>query len=382
VKEQTGLSAGFVQCCGDIALWMWWSYEEQRKIWLRKLKVAERRGDEKWLEKLLKREPNKPFAEGINGKVPIWFDYRIGMLEMAENIKITSHVIRVATLKKGEWITVPLNPAKYHLNLLEKSTIKSIQIVKKDSKFYVHVKVEYEVPDKPVSGVLSVDLGVKRSAATVLLKPDERLSPKSFLALREGKKNHRLNQLNKLVSKLQHAKKCEALKRLRRKRKRVAEHFDRLFAKRLAALSEGCLLAVGYPKGIKYESFKGNGKRRLRKLLTQWSYGRIIKYIVEERAERGLQTKVVEERWSSRTCWKCNSRNTERVNQSTLWCWDCCKHFNADYNATLNIGLPFLAKAADRGATAELAQTGDEQAREIVACKPGSQHPSGVGSSR
>jgi hypothetical protein len=75
--------------------------------------------------------------------------------------------------------------------------------------------------------------------------------------------------------------------------------------------------------------------------------------------------------------WKCGSRNTERVNQSTLWCWDCCKYFNADYNRALNIGLPFLAKAAGRGATVELAQTEDEQAREIVACKLGSPHPSG-----
>jgi len=55
--------------------------------------------------------------------------------------------------------------------------------------------------------------------------------------------------------------------------------------------------------------------------------------------------------------------------------------FNADYNAALNIGLPFLAKAAARWAEVEPAQTGDEQAREIAACEPGSQHPEGVGSS-
>ncbi|KPV64781.1 MAG: hypothetical protein AOA65_0848 [Candidatus Bathyarchaeota archaeon BA1] len=59
----------------------------------------------------------------------------------------------------------------------------------------------------------------------------------------------------------------------------------------------------------------------------------------------------------------------------------CCRFFNADYNAALNVGLPLLAKAADRGATVELAQTEDEQAREIVARKLGSQHCSAVGSS-
>jgi len=382
VKDRTGLSAGLVQCCGDTALWMWRSYREQHEAWLRRLRTAQKQGDERWVKKLLKREPQKPFSNGVKRKVPIWFDYRIGRLEGARDIKVASYVIRMATLKGGEWVTIPLNPAPYHIELLEQGMIKSFQVVKKNSKYYIHVKVEYEVPDKPVTGVLGVDLGIKRSAAAVLLQPNMKLSPKSFLIIREGEKRHRLDQLNRLISKLQKARKYEALKRLRHKRGHVAEYLDRLSAKRLADLSEGCLLAAGCPKGVKYDNFKGNGRKRLRQLLTGWGYGRIIKYVVEERAERGLPTEAVEERWTSRTCWKCHSRNTERINQSTIWCWNCCKYFNADYNAALNIGLPFLAKAAGRGAEDEPAQTGDEQAREIAACKPGSQHPSGVGSSR
>jgi len=94
IKEETGLSAGFVQCCGDTALWMWQSYEEQHKAWLRKLKVAEKRVEKRWIEKLLKREPNKPLTNGNNGKVPIWFDYRIGRLERAKSVKMASYVVR------------------------------------------------------------------------------------------------------------------------------------------------------------------------------------------------------------------------------------------------------------------------------------------------
>ncbi|WXG47008.1 MAG: zinc ribbon domain-containing protein [Candidatus Atabeyarchaeum deiterrae] len=145
----------------------------------------------------------------------------------------------------------------------------------------------------------------------------------------------------------------------------------------LADMSKESLLVVGYPKGVKYRNFKGKGKKRLRRVLTRWSYTRIIRFIVEERAERGLRTAVVDERWTSRTCWKCRSRHTLRMNQSTLFCLDCGMTFNADYNAALNIGLPCLAKAAGRRAADEPAQeTGDEHAREIVACKLGSQHPS------
>jgi len=232
VKEQTGLSAGFVQCCGDTALWMWQSYREQHKAWLRKLKTAERRGGKRWGEKLLEREPRKPSTHCNNRKVPTWFDCRIGRLERAKSVKMASYVVRMATLRRGEWMTVLLNPARYQLSLLEKGVIKSFQIVKKNSKFYVHVKIEYDAPERPVSGVFGVDLGVKRSAAAVLLKPDERLSPRSFLTIRDGERKRRLDQLNRLVSELQHAEKYEALKRLRHKRKHVAEYFDRFFCQK------------------------------------------------------------------------------------------------------------------------------------------------------
>ncbi len=147
VREQTGLSAGFVQCCADTVLWMWKSYWKLHREWRQKVARAQRVGDERWLRKLVKREPQPPFSNGLQHKIPIWFDYRIGSLEETETIKLSPRVVRISTLKKCERITVLLNPAKYHLNLLEQGEIKSFQIVKRGKKFYVHVKVEHEVQD-------------------------------------------------------------------------------------------------------------------------------------------------------------------------------------------------------------------------------------------
>ncbi|WXG46379.1 MAG: transposase [Candidatus Atabeyarchaeum deiterrae] len=379
VKERTGLSAGFVQCCGDTALWMWRSYGELHRTWAKTVKMAESNKEQEWLKKLQRREPKKPLSNGLRHKIPIWFDYRVGKLEKARRIKMATHVIRVATLKRGEWVTIPLNPAPCHIQLLGQGTAKSFQIVKKGSKYSVHIKIEHRVLDVPVAGVLGVDLGVRRHAATVLLSGEKppKLTPRSFLTIRDGEKKNRLDRLNRLVSELQQAEKYETLRRLRHKRKQVAVYFDRLSAKTLADMCGGCLLVVGHPKGVKYSNFKGNGKKKLRKVLTRWSYARLIRFIVEERAERGLSTAVVDERWTSKTCWKCRSRHTLRMNQSTLFCRHCGMTFNADYNGALNIGLPYLAKAAGRRAADEPAQgTEDDQAKEIVACKLGSQHPS------
>jgi len=365
VKTKTGLPAAMVQCCFDTASWMWKSYRRQLFEWRRGMM----RTKGKWREKLLKRQPQKPFSNGIRRKVPVWFDYRIGSVEKSR-IKLSPYVARISTLQKGVKLTIPLNPAKYHFDLLQKGELKSFQIVKLDDKYFIHVKVEYEVPDQPVRAVRGIDLGVKRSMATVLLKPNQPLRSSNFLILQDGLKRDSLNRLNRRVAELQQARKWEPLKRIRHKRRHVAEYFNRLSAKAVAETSNGCLVAVGYPKHIKYENYKGNDKAFLRRLLTCWSYGRIIRCIEEECTERGIPAQAPEEHWSSMICHRCGSRNTERVNQSLFHCWDCELWYNADLNAAINIGSRFLAKPLTRQGAVDSPKAGNEQAREITACEP------------
>ncbi len=374
VKAEAKLGT-MAQCCFDTAAWMWWSYRQAHKAWRRELAIARKEGDKWWLRKLLRREPQEPFTNGMNGKVPIWFDSRFGAIEQSEHMKLCSHVARVSTLRRGVKLTIPLNPAKYHLALLERGVIKSFQLVKRDGKYYVHVKVEVHVPDQPVHAVRGVDLGVKRSMASVMLKPHQPLRSSDFTILRDGLKRDRLNRLEKRVAELQHGKKWAPLKRIRQKRLHVGEYYDRLAAKQVAAASQNALVVVGYPKGIKYENFKGNGNARQRRRLARWTYGRMIQYIQAECTKQGIASEVSDELWSSRTCHRCGSRHTERVSQSIFHCWNCELVYNADYNAAINIGSRFLPKATIRRATDDLAYARNEQAREIVACEPRSPHP-------
>lgn len=375
VKEQAKLSGAMTQCCFDTAAWMWRSYREAHKAWHRNVAIARREGDKRWLRKLLRREPQEPFTNGMNGKVPIWFDGRIGSIEKAKHLKLCPYVARISTLRREVKLTIPLNPAKYHLDALEKDTVKSFQLVKRHERYYVHVKVEYEVPTQPVHAVRGIDLGVKRSMASVMLRPNQPLRSSDFSILQDGLKRKRLNRLEKRTAELQQARKWEPLKRIRHKRLHVSEYYDRLAAKQVATTSQNALVVVGYPKGIKYENFKGNGKARLRRTLAHWTYGREIRYIQEECAKVGVPAEAPDEHWSSRTCHRCGSRNTERTTQSIFHCWNCELIYNADYNAAINIGSPFLPTATTRRATGDLAYAGDEQTREIVACEPRSPHP-------
>jgi putative transposase len=361
VKAETRLPGHMVQCCFDTAKWMWRSYRALRREWGWQVAQARRNGDSRWLRKLLKREPQKPFSKGMTGKVPIWFDSVLGSIEKAK-IKLCPCVARISTLHKGARLVIPLNPARYHLELLSKGEVKSFQLVKHYGKYCAHVKVEYAVQDQPVLTVRGIDLGVKRSLASVTLRPHQPLRSRDCVIVRNGLKRDRLQQLGRRIAELQQAKKWTALKRIRHKRLRVAEHYDRLAAKLVARMSQSCLVVVGYPKGIKYQNFRGNGKPVLRRLLTGWSYARIIRYIQEECAEQGIRSEASDECFSSLRCHRCGSTHTERPAQSLFHCWNCELWYNADLNAAVNIGSRFLAAPLTRTATEGLAQAGDELA--------------------
>jgi transposase len=351
VRDQTGLSAGFVQQCGNQALWMWKGYQKLHRQWRRVVEKTKRRGDEQRLRKLLKREPSKPFhgKNAAGKKIPTRFDYRTGEVQRNEQAKLSPLLIEVSTLKKHEKLTIFLNPAEYHLKLLERGKIRDFQLVKHGKKYYAHIVMRYEVEDQSIHAVRGVDLGIRRSAATVLLRPDRPLHRENFSIIRDGLKRQRLNQLNERVTKIQQAKKWNALKRMQKKRRRVAEYHDRLTAKQIAEISKGCVVTIGYPKGIRYENYRGNGKRRLRRLIARWAYGRIISYIIEECAERSIKILELNEWQSSMTCHRCGSRNTERLTQSIIHCYNCGLTYNADFNSAINIGSSILAEPRSRG---------------------------------
>jgi hypothetical protein len=374
VKRDAKLGT-IVQCCFDTAAWMWASYRELHKAWRRNVAIARREGDKWQLRKLLRREPQEPFSNGMRGKVPIWFDSRFGAIEQSHHMKLCSYVARVSTLRKGVKLTVPLNPARHHLDLLERGALKSFQLVKQHEKYFVHVKIESHVPNQPVHAIRGVDLGVKRSVASVTLRPNQPLRSTDFTIQTDRLKRHRLSRLEKRTSELQQTRRWVPLKRLRHKRLHVSIQYDRLAAKQVAASSRNCLVTVGYPKDMKYENPKGNRKPRQRKMLAHWTYARMVRLIQEECTKLGIPSEAPDESWSSRTCHRCGSRQTERITQSVFHCWNCELIYNADYNAAINIGSPFLPMATTRRATDDLAYARDEPLREIVGGEPGSSHP-------
>jgi len=209
-----------------------------------------------------------------------------------------------------------------------------------------------------------------------LLKPDEPIRRGDLLILKDREKKHRLDMLNHRVAELQQAAKWTPLKHLRHKRRNISEQYDRLNAIHIAELAkhEHSMVAIGYPKHIKYKSFRGNGERRLRRILQQrFPYGRRIRYIIEECAERGVRAELIPETWTSKRCHRCSSLETRRIRQSLFRCHDCGLQYNADWNSAINIGSVFFAERLSRLGAVDSPKAGEDLASE--ASEPRSPHP-------
>ncbi|MCK4669846.1 MAG: transposase [Nanoarchaeota archaeon] len=373
IAKKTKLSTGYIQQCKDKAIWMWKSYKKEHSRWEFKLKRAKK--GTKWHSKLLKRAPSEPFSKSIN-KIPVRLDSRTVSLKtnlelkgkmvkaLKEDLDISSLWLHVSTLKKRDKMMIPLNPAEYHLQVLKDAIkISDCELIKRNHKWYVHFSCEYQVPVQTMKKLRAIDLGITRTATTVLLIPERNLSKDSFLIIKEGYKKHKLEQYDKLIGKLQRLQKWIALKHIRQKRANFIEDSERKLAEQIANVSSNCLIGIGYPKRLKYGAYKGNNKRKLRQKLQKWAYSRIINYITQSSEEKGIDAIKVNEFGTSKTCSKCGSTNTIRPyqnNWSLFKCMDCNIILNADINGAVNIANSLFEKQVlfNRGAL-------DDQARNV-----------------
>jgi len=371
VQEKTDLSAGFIQQAEDKALWMCSSYKKQHQKWEWMLSKAKVGG--KWYRRLLKREPSLPCGSKRSKlrKIPVRFDCRTGQVQRV-NLVLTKWVIHISTLKKGETIDVLLNPSEYHKRLLKEGEIRDFEIVKRNGRYYVHITCIFEVQTQLVKRFVGVDLGMCRNVSTVSINPADAL-PRDFHILKDGKRR-RLQELNDRISHLRRLEKWEPLKRLRNKRRNVAEDCDWRLAKTVAESCTNSYVFLGDPEYIRYHNYRGNGDRTGRKLLQNWSFDRQIRCTQHQCAKLGIPSEALNEWGTSNRCHGCGAK-VERPKQSRIICHECGLQDDADRNSPINIawkgisrlGVKPLAshKALNRaGAPDERARTTDDSALE------------------
>jgi len=344
VVEITNLSAGFIDQCIDKVIWSWKSYNKLHNQWEWSVGKAEERVTsakdddikakrEKSLEKLLKREPSIPT---FHNKTSCRLDVRTGKVEQGKG-KLSPLWIHISTLKKGKTIDIPLNPSHYHLNQLKNPETKSVEIIKRNNKYYIHVTTTKLIENKPISSIGGIDQGLNKSIAVVLLTqpfPQEG-------QIVDSAKVRLLEKYDDIVASLQEAKKWDKLRELRHKRENISIYHDWCLANKVADFTEGSYIAIGNAH-FKQFNLRGNGNPTLRKRVGKWSYGRQRTFISLKRAERGYPTELRNEYGTSRECHCCGSMLTKRKFEqgfSYILCFSCGGKIDADINAGYNIAL-------------------------------------------
>ena len=338
IADKTELSAGFIQQCVDKVIWSWKSYKKLHKDWQKQVARAQKRDNDTWLAKLMKREPSHPAFN--DHKVSCRLDVRTGQVEGSKTSKLTPLWLHLSTLVKGKRMDIPLNPSHYHLLQLKDAKLCDFEIIKKGTKLYAHISISKEVVKNEVSSIGGLDQGLNHSAGIVLL-PLDGSSPYEALMC-DIVKQELLQKYDDLIADLQAVGDWQKLRQLRHKRENIAINFDWEMANEIAEVTEGALLAIG-DTNFRQSQYRCNEMPKLRKRIGKWSYSRQRSFISLKRQEHGDETVMVNERGTSIECSECHSKMTKRKwlsnGSSYVLCWLCGNKKDADINAAHNIAL-------------------------------------------
>jgi len=362
IQARTGLNAAFAQATRDKALWMYRSYYKLYCKWSWRVRKLEhqltRTRDHKFkrrlehkLYRLKQREPSEPT---IARKVSVMFDQRIGKIERSRRAKHFELWARVSTLKRGEALELPLHSYPYADKYLRSKewTVKSFQLVKNYQlkRWEVHIVVEREFTPRVPRSIVGVDLGIRKLATAVRIDAGGIRDPVSVEKEKHKWFFKRMQRLNNRIAKLQRLEKYEMLKKLRNRRRNLAENFRRkLVCDFVAGLKRGDIVAIGIPKRIRDElGYKGNGNRVQRKRLNRWSFRRQAFWIRMKTLEQGIVAVELNERGTTHRCCRCGSKMLDLENR-VLRCTRCGLTIDRDVHGALNIAMRALNQGFPRG---------------------------------
>ncbi len=277
--------------------------------------------------------------------------------------------------RRHDRLAVPLRPSSYHLSMLRRGTVKSIQVFKdRRRKWWVLFRVRITPPSSTATvttdsdpatdtvparppAVLGIDLGIRKAACSVLLTPDGLRHVRFW---RQEEKTRRMERYDRIFASLQRRREeklraglsadgvSRRLRALKTKRRDLSIDHDRRLVRRLCdhivelSRSYDIYVAIGRLAGIRRHARRSSGHRggrRYRHMITRWSFARVTEWLVHALRLAGVdasRVRVVSEQWTSITCSRCGRRGV-RPRQSLFVCPTCGYRVNADVNGAINI---------------------------------------------
>ncbi|MGY5858176.1 MAG: transposase [Candidatus Thorarchaeota archaeon] len=283
-------------------------------------------------------------------------------LEIRHWLKLRDSIDSVSAGRvRHDKLMIPLSISSYHLNQMKEGEVKTVRIFKDSRRkwwaiFTVTLTVERVDSTGKPPAVLSIDLGIKKTASSVLLT---RNGYRQIRYWKQEDKFQRMKALDERVASLQREKEqfiakgespdlvTAKLRNLSGKRERVSKEYDKKLVRDISdyirKMTENydLYVSIGRLKGIRNAARRGNYKgRKYRGMIHRWAFARIREMLGHKLASLGFDPKrykAVPEQWTSIMCHKCGHKGM-RPKQNLFICTTCGLKTNADLNGALNIG--------------------------------------------
>lgn len=225
---------------------------------------------------------------------------------------------------------IPVYPNSINIRSHEYS-IRECKIIRIQNEWYIFITIEKQ--DEPITtanNVLSVDLGCKNIAVTV---NTANTKPNFYGKLLRGLRGFYFNLRRKLGQK----KAFYKIKSLKNAEFLQVNHELHKISKAIVkeAKRTNAVIVLGKLKGIRKNI---NGSRRVRRLVNNFAYYKLVQYIKYKATWIGIKVLEISEADTSNTCFNCHIKNKKaRKTQGLFQCSSCNIKTNADYNGAMNI---------------------------------------------
>ena len=264
---------------------------------------------------------------------------------MFKNFNPVSKTIELKVFKNGDWVFdtygLKTSDCTYYQKYLagKKQNVPIIQ--RKGKRFYATFSYEEKVnlvPQDSIDKICAVDLGLNTDAVCSIMGKDGTVYARRFISLSE-EHDHLFTQIG----------------RIKRNQKRGSKH-NKILWRKIAGISQDiadktakAILNFGKQHGVdvfvlEYLDFKG---KNIIKRAHFWRYKRIFNVLTHKAHQNGLRVARVNARNTSRLAfdgsgWSKRGREISSKTPHSIMQFATGKTYNADLNASYNIGARYL----------------------------------------
>jgi IS605 OrfB family transposase len=208
--------------------------------------------------------------------------------------------------------------------------------------------------------ILGIDLGIKNFAVLsdgTFIKPNK---------IRAVKRNYAF--LRKRLQSLGTRSAKRKLSSLSGRERRFQRDFNHCLSKRIVSMNYGVFALEGL-KGIRNER-KGKIFNRMR---SNWAYFQFRQFLTYKAENIGKRIVLVDPRYTSQRCSKCNFIDKSNRNKGSFHCVSCDFHSSADINASINIsqiGKILFEQAVVNQPIATINEDNSLHNMSDISCKP------------